>query len=113
MSDSDARNGGAKLARRLETDSEFMAYVLAEYRGQEHRSLEQLQDELGIASSMLTRLSLCRRPDTNSPEFAEQVREIADYALLDEAQQDQVKGGPKRIFIGGLSATGSDDEGNG
>jgi hypothetical protein len=74
------------LARRLETDPRFMAYALALYRRQEGLEVEELAQYLGLIPEMMARMALCLLPDTRSPLFAEQVREIADYTLADEAQ---------------------------
>ncbi|MGH9766424.1 MAG: hypothetical protein ACREAB_03240 [Blastocatellia bacterium] len=73
------------LARRLQSDPRFMAYALAVYQEQEGLEEEELAQALGIMPEMMSRLALCRRPDSQSPEFAAQVREIADYTLADEA----------------------------
>jgi hypothetical protein len=34
---------------------------------------------------LVSRLALCRKPDATAANFAASVREIADYALIDEA----------------------------
>ena len=74
------------LARRLRNDPRYMAYVLAEYQTQEKLTDEDLWLELGAVPLLAARLSLCKRPDTESLDFAEQVREIADFSLVDEAK---------------------------
>jgi hypothetical protein len=74
------------LAQRLETDPRFMACALALYLRQEGIEIEELAQLLGLIPEMIARLALCLRPDARSPQFAEQVREIADYTLADEAQ---------------------------
>lgn len=80
----------AKLVGRLENNARFMAYVLAQYRKQEELTLQELVEELGAVPAMLVRLALCGRPDTGSPEFSEQLREIADYTLTDEVQLAEI-----------------------
>ena len=75
-----------RLARRLQADPQFMSYALATYQQHEGLERQDLAQELGLAPEMLLRLALCRRPDPDSPLFAEQVREIADYTLMDEAR---------------------------
>ena len=74
------------LAGRLQSDPRFMAYTLTVYQEQEGLEEEELALALGMMPEMLSRLALCKRPDAQSPEFAAQVREIADYTLADEAQ---------------------------
>jgi len=75
-----------ELAQRFQSDPRFMAYTLAVYQEQEGLGEEELALALGMMPEMLSRLALCKRPDAQSPEFAAQVREIADYTLADEAQ---------------------------
>lgn len=74
------------LASRLRRNPLYMAYVLAAYQAQENLTDEALARELGTLSLLVLRLSLCRRPDARSLNFAEQVREIADFTLVDEAK---------------------------
>jgi hypothetical protein len=74
------------LVRRLQANPRFMAYALTVYQEQEGFEEEELAQALGIMPEILSRLALCKRPDERSPEFAAQVREIADYTLADEAQ---------------------------
>lgn len=75
-----------KLASRLRHDPLYMAYVLAAYQAQENLTDEDLARELGTLPLLVLRLSLCKRPDALSVDFAEQVREIADFTLVDEAK---------------------------
>jgi len=72
------------LARRLCNDPRYMAYVLAAYKAQEKLTDEELELELGMLPLLTIRLSLCKRPDAMSPDFAAHVREIADLTLLNE-----------------------------
>ena len=90
MTESQLNTPQAKLARRLESNRNFMAYVLAEYRRQEDLTLEELAQEIGVMPLMLVRLALCSRPDSTTSAFAEQVREIADFTLTDEVQLAQI-----------------------
>jgi hypothetical protein len=91
------------LARRLEIDPRFMAYALAQYQLQEGIEVEGLTQSLGLMPEMLTRLALCLRPDCRSPQFAAQLREIADYTLADEGSLAnllrQVSGMEKLVVI--------------
>jgi hypothetical protein len=60
-----------------------MAYVLAAYQEQENLTDEGLADALGTLPALVVRLRLCKRPPAFSPQFAEKVRELADYTLAD------------------------------
>jgi hypothetical protein len=75
-----------KLARRLQTDPRYMSYVLVIYKQQEGLDDEGLAQLLGTLPELILRLSLCKRPAPLSSTFAEQIRELADYTLTDEAQ---------------------------
>jgi hypothetical protein len=86
MSDQETINPFSGLALKLQRDPRFMAYVLAAYQRQESLSDEELAEALGTLPELITRLALCRRPAASAPQFAEQVRELADYTLTDEAQ---------------------------
>jgi hypothetical protein len=77
----------AGLARRLQDNPDFMAYVLAAYKRQETlMSDNALAKRLNATPAMLTRLALCKRPVPDSPQFAEQVRQIAAFTNIDAAQ---------------------------
>jgi hypothetical protein len=73
------------LARRLRENPDFMAYVLAVYQAQEHLQNDDLVDRLNLRANMLARLALCKRPSAESPDFADQVRQIAAYAGVEPA----------------------------
>lgn len=75
-----------KLAHRLQSDPRYMSYALAVYQQQESLDEEELAHLLGTLPELILRLSLCKRPAPLSPTFAEQIRELADYTLTDEAQ---------------------------
>ncbi len=104
------------LAQRLETDPRFMAYALALYRRQEGIKIEELAQLLGLMPEMMARLALCLRPDSNSPQFAAQVREIADYTVADEGHLAnllrQVSGLEKLSRIQQGPATADTEEGS-
>src|SRR5947207_3141109 len=76
----------AALARRLRNDPRYMAYVLAVYQRQEDLMDDELIQELGTLPTLVVRLAICKRPDSSSSQFAEQVRELADYTLSDATQ---------------------------
>lgn len=86
MTDSEINISLSGLASRLQNDPRFMSYVLAAYRQQEGLNVKELAQEFGTLPAMLLRLAICKRPNPNSTQFAEQVRELADYTLTDEAQ---------------------------
>jgi hypothetical protein len=75
-----------KLASQLRHDPLYMSHVLAAYQAQENLTDEALARELGTLPLLILRLSLCKRPDALSADFAEQVREIADFTLVDKAK---------------------------
>jgi hypothetical protein len=76
----------AALAERLREDPQFMAHTLAAYQRRERLDDAALARWLGAAPEMLVRLALCRRPESNAPDFAERARELADYTLIDETR---------------------------
>lgn len=84
--DLDADKVLVQLARSLRHDPRFMSHALATHYRQDELDVIPLAEDLGISHDLLIRLALCRRPDSTSEEFANQVREIADYTLTDEAQ---------------------------
>ncbi len=86
MSNQETMNPFSSLALKLQRNPRFMAYVLAAYQRQESLSDEELAEALGAMPELIVRLALCRRPSVSAPQFAEQVRELADYTLIDEAQ---------------------------
>src|SRR5712692_9972448 len=75
----------AILAQRLAEHPDFMASVLRAYRQQENLSDEAFAAYLRTNTAMLVRLALCKRPKSNSPQFAQQVRQIAEYTQTDTA----------------------------
>jgi hypothetical protein len=74
-----------ELVKRLGRNPKFMAYVLFQYQDQEGISDENLPAVLGTLPELVSRLALCRKPDADKTSFAERVREIADYTLVDES----------------------------
>lgn len=80
----------AGLASRLQNDPAFMASILAAYQKQERLSDETLAAQLKSTPEMMVRLALCKRPESTSSRFADQVRQIAAYTNLDAAQLAQI-----------------------
>lgn len=72
------------MAGKLSNNAEFMAFALAVYQQQEGLDDSALAKKLQTLPDMLVRLALCKRPSAHSTEFAEQVRELSDYTLIDE-----------------------------
>jgi hypothetical protein len=74
-----------ELVKRLKGNPDFLAYVLARYQEQEGISDENLPAALGTLPELVSRLALCRKPDSNAASFGTSLREIADYTLVDES----------------------------
>ncbi len=89
MNEKGAREGGlsqlAALAVRLRANQAYMAWSLGEYGREEHLGEDEVALVLGLDTAMFTRLALCRRPDSARPDFAEQVKQIAEYTGIDAA----------------------------
>jgi hypothetical protein len=73
------------LAEQLKCDPDFMAFVLNQFCEQENLAFAELPTVLDILPEMLTRLALCRKPDSHASDFGTRVREIAYYTLADES----------------------------
>jgi hypothetical protein len=78
------------LMLRLRSDPEYLAHTLAVYQKREGLSDEALAQRLGAQPEMLLRLALCRRPAIDAPDFADQVRELADFTLIDEVRLERL-----------------------
>jgi hypothetical protein len=72
-----------RLAAKLQENQEFMAWILAKYQRKEHLDYEQIVSHFNTTPEMFVRLALCKNPNTNSANFAIQVREIATYTNID------------------------------
>lgn len=81
----------ARAARRAEQQPFFLASVLAAYKDANRLDDVAMAALLGCQPADLTRLALCRRPDT------EQVRFLADIDHL--AQRFQLRGDQLAIII--------------
>jgi len=71
------------LARRIIQMPEFFGAVLYRFRQQENLTEQDVLHQLGTTPAMLDRLALCRLPDSNSPEFLAQMRQIAAFTKID------------------------------
>jgi hypothetical protein len=72
------------LSARAALNPEFMGYVIREYLNSQRITNDDLCSLLGITPELLVRLSLCKRPDPQEPDFVERVSAIGDYTLCDE-----------------------------
>ena len=82
----DYRSGGddplEAVAERLALDPGYMAWMLRKFRMGEGWQVERLLAHLGVERRTYVRLALCKRPAADAPDFAEQVREIAEYTQV-------------------------------
>lgn len=78
------------LAAGLKDDPTFMSHVLTQYCRLEGLEKDALAAELGIPLSFLARLSLCKRPDSDSPSFIDDISELADFVLADEVKLTRI-----------------------
>ena len=72
-----------ELAVRLKSDPNFMSWIFATYQKQERVSETKLIDILNTTPDMLYRLALCKRPNSNRPEFLKEIHQLSDYASID------------------------------
>lgn len=75
----------ARLAQQLSADPTFMSSLLHKFQVQERLDTDSLAKHLRLSPESLTRLALCKRPQSDQPEFTAQVHQIADYAGLNSA----------------------------
>jgi hypothetical protein len=73
------------LARKLASNPNYMANVLVLYQEEQGLDEERLARILGTTPEMILRLALCKRPDTSSVDSDDQIRELSDFTLIDEA----------------------------
>jgi hypothetical protein len=71
------------VALRAAERPAYLASALAEYLDLREWAPEQLAQWLRCAPQQLVKLGLCRRPDTRSLEFHQQVSQIATQSQLD------------------------------
>lgn len=71
------------LARRLESESDFLASALAIYAQAENLSDEGLARRLGCEQSRLAAIRLCRMPRGSQPHFRQDIGRIADAFHID------------------------------
>lgn len=51
-----------EMSKRFEDNPDFMAYVLAQYRQQNHITEDDLLNQLQISEPLYGRLAMCKRP---------------------------------------------------
>jgi transcriptional regulator with XRE-family HTH domain len=71
------------LARRLETESDFLASALATYADAENLSDEDLATRLGCETSRLAAIRLCRMPRSAPAHFRQDINRIAEAFQID------------------------------
>src|SRR5579859_4823162 len=71
------------FARRLQQQTDFMAYILHIYLEQEHIGEDQLAAQLGIDGGSLNRLRTCRTPRAGPEHFGADVQHIAQFTGAD------------------------------
>jgi hypothetical protein len=71
------------MATKLQNDPTTVAWIISTYLKQEHLSWEKLSTTLGTTEQALVKLALCKRPNSNSNDFKQQVTQLAQYANID------------------------------
>ncbi len=71
------------MATKLQNDPTTMAWIITTYQKQESLSLDKLSRVLNTTEDALVKLALCKRPNTNSSDFSQQVAQIAQYTNID------------------------------
>jgi hypothetical protein len=94
------------LMERMKEDPAFMAYALDVYCEQQELDESGLVTRLATTSDAIVRLALCKRPDSNSPKFAEQVQQIANYTSISQPLLLDVLKASEGLIPGGAVVTG-------
>jgi hypothetical protein len=71
------------LADRLKNNPDYLAGVFSYYQKIESLSDVELMQILEASPLAFSRLAICRRPAIDSPDFTQELRQIADYAETD------------------------------
>jgi transcriptional regulator with XRE-family HTH domain len=71
------------LVRRTMEMPDFFGALLHRFRQQENLSEQDVLRHLRTTPAMFARLALCRLPNSNSPEFLAQMRQIASFTKID------------------------------
>jgi hypothetical protein len=78
------------LANRLRENPRFMAHTLSQYQKLKSLDDNALAAELGAIPEMIVRLALCQKPEQSNINYEEQISELSDFTLIDEANLEQV-----------------------
>ncbi len=71
------------MATKLQNDPTTMAWIISTYQKQERLSWDKISNILGTTEDALVKLALCKRPNTNSSDFSQQVAQLAQYTNID------------------------------
>lgn len=72
-----------KMANKLQDNPLYMAWVISVFQKQEHITGYQLIELIKTNEESIAKLSLCKRPKTDSAEFAKQLKQISEYTNID------------------------------
>jgi hypothetical protein len=71
------------MARKLQDNPSYMAWIIVKFQKQEKLTTLNLVNLLGANEESLAKLALCKRPDSNSSEFSNQIRQISEHTTID------------------------------
>ncbi len=83
MDRTELENMMSGLVEKVKDDRRFMAHVLARYLMIEGFDQATLEGKLGLSADLYFRLAMCKRPEKDSPGFAQAVESISDYTMVD------------------------------
>jgi hypothetical protein len=73
----------AALAEHASQSQEFFGAFLFAFQQQEKLGKDGLLRHLETTPELLTRLALCRRPVSDSPNFIQEIRQISEFTQID------------------------------
>lgn len=71
------------MAAKLQNNQSYMAWVLFTYQKQERISINKLVEAFNTNDEFLAKLALCKKPNTQSKSFREQINQISQYTGID------------------------------
>jgi hypothetical protein len=71
------------MATKLQNDPTTMAWIIGTYQKQERLSWDKISRVLRTTEDGLVKLALCKRPNTNSGDFKQQLAQLAAYTNID------------------------------